>query len=155
MSRSEVVSIRFTPDEVAALKAAAKGEDLSAYLRRHGLTHATPATTSWGMRTWNNPEFCVAAAPGRTISVSRTWNLPSGMFLRDPRAARKLAAALLEAADVAEQPDPCELVSLPCTCGHPTSDHKLDWDRPGEGVTPDCDRCECMDFTPTAEETSQ
>lgn len=35
-----------------------------------------------------------------------------------------------------------------CTCGHRMYEHILDWDRPGDGITPDCDYCDCMDYTP-------
>lgn len=37
-----------------------------------------------------------------------------------------------------------------CTCGHRLHEHFMDWDRSGDGVTPDCcyPACECMDFEP-------
>lgn len=109
-SRSEVVSLRFSPDELARLQKLADGRTLSTVIRDLVVDRVSPPTE------YGNPHavrqrgegWIVNAAPGRTIEVHRYEAWP---LIRSPRDARALAVALLKAADIAEQPEPDEEVA--------------------------------------------
>lgn len=104
--RTEVVSLRLTPEERERLEQQAAGEPLSTYLRRRSIEPLPVPGCNPHMRAWQGHTWYVEAAPGRTIAVLRGWSGPGiGTNSKD---ARRLAAALLQAADLAEQSDPDE-----------------------------------------------
>lgn len=107
--RTEVVSLRLTPEERGQLEQQAGDEPVSTYLRRRALDPAPVPGRNPYMRVWQGHTWYVEAAPGRTIAVRRGWST-SGIGT-NPQDARRLAAALLAAADVAEHPDPAEEAS--------------------------------------------
>lgn len=104
-TRSEVVSVRFTPDEVSAIRAHCGDGEVSRHIRNAALAAATgvfPAAPS--VRTWHGEAWVLLAQGARVISIRRAPGYTSsGVGISEPADARRLAAALLEAADVQEQ----------------------------------------------------
>jgi hypothetical protein len=110
--RTEIVSLRLTPEERAALEQQAGDRALSAYLRHRALGAPPVLGLNPHMQTWSGTAWRLEAAPGRVIQVRRQPNYYSdGVAVWTSADARKLAAALLQAADLAEQPDPMEEAS--------------------------------------------
>lgn len=76
--------------------------------------HATPCCdrhADRGLYHWHGHGHCVVAAPGRSIHVDGWWGCRGADDRGEagtPAGVRKLAAALLRAAEVAEQPAPDE-----------------------------------------------
>lgn len=61
-----------------------------------------------GVTRWQGRGWYVAARPGRTIDLSKDGATPM-VGVWDGASARALAIALLQAADIAEQPAPVEI----------------------------------------------
>jgi hypothetical protein len=67
-----------------------------------------------GVQVWGGDRWRVTAQPGRSIAV---WAYGSTVQL-DPEMARSIAAALVRAVDVAEQPDPACICRAMIKDGH-------------------------------------
>jgi hypothetical protein len=110
--RNEVVSTRLSADELAQIQALAGDRGISTYLRERALAAACQAQSGGGnphAQFRRGEAWHLIYAPGRVISIRRAPGYRAdGVGVWTSRDARALAAALLEAADVAELPDPLD-----------------------------------------------
>ncbi len=111
--RSEVVSTRLSPEEATAIRKLAGERGISTYLRERALAEVEKPAPPCGnphAKYVRGEAWELEYAPGRIIQMRRgpRYFGGSGIGVWTPRDARDLAAALLEAANVAEQPDPTD-----------------------------------------------
>lgn len=115
--RTEVVSVRLDLNELAELQRLAGDQPISTYIREKGLAAAlrseqpaagvNPHAVYRRGRAWS-----LGAAPGRMLGIGWARSLiPNLLHLRSAADARALAAALIELADLIEQPEPGEAVA--------------------------------------------
>lgn len=101
--RNEIASVRLSPDELMSLQKLAGGRPISTVLREAALA-AARADADTPVRTWRGEAWVLLAQAARVIAIKRAPGYRSdGVGIWNPADARKLAAALLEAADVQEQ----------------------------------------------------
>lgn len=109
--RNEIVSTRLTATELEQIQALAGERSISTYMREAALAAADRMETGGNRhaRAKNGAAWILLFAPGRIIHIRRAPGYQSdGVALWTAADARLLAGALLEAADVAERPDPTE-----------------------------------------------
>lgn len=109
--RNHMVAVRLNPAELAQLQQMAAGKGISTFLRETVLAAAVESRTPSGLNPHaqyrRGDSWRLDFAPGRIIGVRPASGFDGayGVGMWSGRDARALAAALLEAADVADLPE--------------------------------------------------